>query len=260
MRAIDLTGTQFGKLTAIRATSEGSIRKWICRCTCGTEAAYSTGQLNSGKRQSCGCSRFMNLEGQVFGSLLVLHEDVNAKTHRTKFLCQCVCGGNRLVEGTKLKNGRVQKCLLCAKSVDRSSKYRLPDGQALINRAFASYQHNARTKGLAFNLPKEIALELFARDCFYCGSPPSNTLTHPKHRGSFTYNGIDRLDNSKGYEPENCVTSCQICNFMKNSWHVDAFLTIVHRIANTCSHVIDNTDMPKSTPLTRRKSSWPQPT
>ena len=32
----------------------------------------------------------------------------------------------------------------------------------------------------------------------------------------FIYNGIDRIDNSKGYEKYNSVSCCEKCNRMKN--------------------------------------------
>ena len=39
-----------------------------------------------------------------------------------------------------------------------------------------------------------------------------------------SYNGIDRLDNSKGYEKENTVTCCGICNKMKLTLTLKEFI------------------------------------
>lgn len=56
MRAIDLTGQRFNKLTAISPTRTPSGRlAWIVRCDCGNERAYKAGDLRTGKPKSCGC-------------------------------------------------------------------------------------------------------------------------------------------------------------------------------------------------------------
>ena len=33
----------------------------------------------------------------------------------------------------------------------------------------------------------------------------------------FKYNGIDRINNSKGYTIDNCVPCCFMCNYSKNN-------------------------------------------
>ena len=42
--------------------------------------------------------------------------------------------------------------------------------------------------------------------------------------GDFTYNGIDRVDNTKGYQVNNCVASCFICNKAKGVMTQSEFL------------------------------------
>lgn len=60
MKPIDLSGQQFGKLTAIAPTrtiraSGRSIRVWRCECTCGGHVTVPTERLRSGETRSCGC-------------------------------------------------------------------------------------------------------------------------------------------------------------------------------------------------------------
>jgi len=57
VKAIDLTGRKFGRLTALRFTGEtkSSGRIWECRCDCGKTLRASVGQLRSGMTKSCGC-------------------------------------------------------------------------------------------------------------------------------------------------------------------------------------------------------------
>lgn len=54
---IDLTGQNFGLLTAIRPSEYGRyIRtKWLCLCECGKEISVRMDRLRSGNTKSCGC-------------------------------------------------------------------------------------------------------------------------------------------------------------------------------------------------------------
>jgi hypothetical protein len=54
MQWIDLTGTRFGRLTAVRYLGNS---KWECVCNCGREHKADAYHLRSGMIQSCGCFR-----------------------------------------------------------------------------------------------------------------------------------------------------------------------------------------------------------
>ena len=61
MRAIDLTGERFGKLTAVRhAMSINKKRVWECNCECGERSFVRTDDLRSGRQVSCGCYKDAN--------------------------------------------------------------------------------------------------------------------------------------------------------------------------------------------------------
>lgn len=53
----DLTGKQFGYLTALRPSEERNRRDivWICRCRCGNEVHLPATRLLTGSNMSCGC-------------------------------------------------------------------------------------------------------------------------------------------------------------------------------------------------------------
>ena len=55
---IDMTGEEIGQLTVVRMADErspGGQIKWLCKCSCGNECAYTRSNLKSGKIKSCGC-------------------------------------------------------------------------------------------------------------------------------------------------------------------------------------------------------------
>lgn len=71
-----------------------------------------------------------------------------------------------------------------------------------LNRAYYSYKVGAIKRGYAFLITFEEFIKFKNNKCFYCGECISGV-------------GMDRLDNNKGYEIDNIVSCCKICNFMK---------------------------------------------
>ena len=59
MKAKDLTGQKFGKLTAIACLGErtGGGLAWLCICECGKEVKAGSYNLTSGRVKSCGCGQ-----------------------------------------------------------------------------------------------------------------------------------------------------------------------------------------------------------
>lgn len=56
-KMIDLTGQQFGRLTALSRAGKdkhGNVR-WLCSCSCGVQKEVSGAVLRQGKAVSCGC-------------------------------------------------------------------------------------------------------------------------------------------------------------------------------------------------------------
>jgi hypothetical protein len=62
-KAADLTYRRFGSLVVVKLgdphIKRGGqrVRKWVCRCDCGSETAVVAGNLTGGTTISCGCSR-----------------------------------------------------------------------------------------------------------------------------------------------------------------------------------------------------------
>lgn len=119
--ARDLTGQVFGKWTVHdeSITTEKGERKWLCRCSCGTERYVLERSLLSGESLSCGCLRRENaakavspdLTDQVFGELTALHRiPPKQGDKRTWWLCRCNCGQECEIAGTLLVTGKRRNC------------------------------------------------------------------------------------------------------------------------------------------------------
>jgi hypothetical protein len=72
------------------------------------------------------------------------------------------------------------------------------------------------------NLTKEQFEPIIKQNCYYCGIM--------QEKG---FNGIDRMDSTKGYEIDNCVSCCTDCNMMKGA--VDN-ITFIQRVEHILTH------------------------
>lgn len=105
------------------------------------------------------------------------------------------------------------------------------DNTPAKNKLFYKYRMQAKRRNIEFKLKYKEFLEIIEKDCFYCGSTSSNTEITPSGH-ILKYNGIDRVDNTKGYVVNNVVPCCKICNQMKSNLGYDEFIGQINRIYN----------------------------
>ena len=74
---------------------------------------------------------------------------------------------------------------------------------------------NARKRGYEFLLSYDDFKRLSIKNCIYCGIKPSNKFHAKNAYGYCTFNGIDRVNNKKGYTLKNSVTCCPIVIMLK---------------------------------------------
>lgn len=81
------------------------------------------------------------------------------------------------------------------------------------------YIKSAKKRGLIFDVSEELFKELINKECIYCGQP-----------GIPQRNGLDRIENTKGYIKENVAPCCFACNQMKGKLSIDEFMNHLIRI------------------------------
>ena len=114
------------------------------------------------------------------------------------------------------------------------SPHRIDDRQvAGMRRLLAKYRHASQTRGYEWRLSEQEAFDLFASDCFYCGSHPvgRDLRLQKRYRNAFVASGIDRIDNRDGYTPLNTVACCGICNRAKHAMSLGEFTEWAVRFA-----------------------------
>jgi len=92
-----------------------------------------------------------------------------------------------------------------------------------IHSQYGVYKTSAMTKRLEFTITEDEFTGMVKHPCYYCGII--------QEKG---FNGIDRLNSSKFYEKENCVSCCEMCNMMKGSLCPNVF---VHRVEHILTHL-----------------------
>lgn len=252
----DLTGRQFGHLTVIRPESRNSRGiAWLCRCGCGEFRRVSGSLLTRAKPiKSCGCMsndhkkgnaptpvsgpnhpQFSDISGQRIGMVSVLQylrsEKSGKRGHITVYLCRCDCG--RVFERSR-SNMRTASSCGCVKSERVRTVVSKPKGATGQKQVFSAYKQSAKARGLEFALTRAQVVEHTSKDCFYCGAAPSQISAG---RGSqatrdhtrYIYNGLDRVDNSRGYTIDNILPCCKTCNFSKRDMAQDEFVQWIAR-------------------------------
>ena len=110
---LDLTGRQFGKLTAIKLTKKQDKYNhylWKCKCECDKIKYARASELTGLKIKSCGCRGRLDLKGQIFGRLTVLQQSKQKKYNCPAWVCRCQCGNKTLVRRSDLTRLKIQSC------------------------------------------------------------------------------------------------------------------------------------------------------
>lgn len=178
--------------------------------------------------------------GKKFNKLTVLSYKGTNK-HRAKlYECLCDCGNTKIIRSHSIRYGFTKSCG-CLQKQSAVKYTRLAQGESGFNSIFSVYRRNAKVRNYVFDESKEFLLEfkkLTKENCNYCGNPPyqkvsSNCKSYTKEgkiHSTYIYNGLDRIDNNKGYEFGNVVACCGICNRAKDIMSLDEFKDWINKV------------------------------
>lgn len=208
-----LEGMQFGEWTVLRHVRG---KKWICKCSCGTEKEVSSDHLLSGVTKSCGCKRYRDISNEKFGRLQPIKY-----VGESMWICQCDCGNEITVSSGYLTSKTKQKSCGCVQrekslGLNKKAKRKLYimwwDMLNRCNNLQAANYKNYGARGIS------ICHEWF--DFITFGNWAINNGFDAKLGRDCT---IDRIDNDGNYEPMNCRITTQ--KVQANNTRRNHFLT-----------------------------------
>jgi len=242
MNCVIKPGQRFNGLKAVVA---GKYPLWLFECNCGELKKINKYDVIHGKVKSCGCltkkmreitrqeNTKKSLINKKFNGIKIL-KYVYTKNNKTYWKSLCNCGKIFVSSLGNIKSGAVRSC-----GCLRTRKH-VP-GYSGLRKVFLSYKKSAKRENRSFSLSFEDVKKLTSSKCFYCGQSPQkisqSTRTNNlavKEYTQYKYNGIDRVDSSRGYEVGNVVPCCLWCNIIKRERSIDDFKDHVKRIYNHC--------------------------
>lgn len=132
------------------------------------------------------------------------------------------CHCSKTYEPYKTSKGNESKlCPSCRETQQKAEARRPPrnrnyqaEGKRNLEGAWKTFlSKSVERREKECSLTKEQYLEIIQKPCVYCNYYNEDEI-----------NGIDRLDNTKGYILDNCISCCKHCNRMKHIFHPVFFI------------------------------------
>ena len=163
-----------------------------------------------------------DLTNKKFNRLTVLKLDEertkNDKYWRVFWICKCDCGTIKSICAGNLRRNTTKSCgcwkLENSKDVCRKNftkEFTIPPRRNV----FIQYLAKCKRKNIEFLITEPEFYKLIESSCYYCGCDLKNLKTiktSVTKTKKYYYNGIDRIDNNRGYIKDNVVSCCNICN------------------------------------------------
>lgn len=144
-------------------------------------------------------SKLIDLTGKKFGKLTVLKRAENNKHRQPQWLCKCDCGNETVVVGQKLRTGHTKSC----GCIVYEQKPRLTHGMTstpLFTRWIGMKSRCNNPKNKKYN-------RYGGRGIKVCDEWENDFMAFYNWAISNGFEeslSIDRIDNNKGYSPDNC--------------------------------------------------------
>jgi phage FluMu protein Com len=244
----DLTGLYFEDLFVYKklgVREDGHHTEYLCKCNCGGTVLRNSVDLT--RKISTKClhkedlnnvnfieytNNTINYKGKIINSLEVKGAIGRDKGRKIIWLLECLFCNQKIKSNSANIKYNI-KCPSC-KSIDYNNvKYKesVPLDYIGLSKVYSSYISSANNRNLVFDLSLDLVKQTILSDCYYCGNKPSNSIKLSNDQ-FYLYNGIDRIDNTQGYTPENIRPCCVDCNYMKHINSEKDFLSRIIKIYN----------------------------
>jgi len=160
--------------------------------------------------------------GEKYNMLTVLSFSHSDKRWRKFYDVKCDCGNETKIMGSAMTSGNTKSCG-CYATKERQNR-RISKNHSEITAIILGYKRHAERRGFKWFLQRSDVEIIINKDCYYCGTTPSNVKKTKNSIGDgLNYSGIDRIDSLKDYTIENTVPCCRICNYAKSNLSLKEF-------------------------------------
>lgn len=164
--------------------------------------------------------------GEVYGNFTIVEVLPYGQGHR-KVNVKCVCGDilkNRTLSYLKMCKDTIPHptCRKCS-----GGRRKRPETEKMYRRYFSQVEEE-------INISVDEFTNLVNSNCFYCGESPEtiNEELPLMFKNLRPINGLDRVDSTKGYDINNVVPCCRLCNMMKRNLPINVFIAHVNKITH----------------------------
>lgn len=150
----------------------------------------------------------LDLCGQRYGRLTVVRKAENASNGKSQWLCRCDCGNKKTVRRTNLLGGSTMSCGCLQK--EAGAKNAPLAAAALKTHGMSKTRLNRIFKGIVnrcYNQNSPAYKDYGARGITVCGEWLRSRelfFRWARENGYADHLSIDRIDNNRGYSPDNC--------------------------------------------------------
>lgn len=189
-----------------------------------------------GQRRDVCMPAAVDISGERYGRLVAVefagHLRKGSQPKRA-FRFRCDCGAEVVKTLMDVRRAATVSCGCHKRELARAwgERSRLAEGESSFRALYNTYKKRALKDGRAFSLTKEQFRALTSAPCTYCNiKPRQQKRACSESYGIYQYNGLDRVDNARGYELGNVAPCCAMCNRSKRELSVVEFLDWVRRV------------------------------
>lgn len=158
-----------------------------------------------------------------YNNLLVIAEHSRDRFGKIRYRCQCDCGREKVLEGSRVSRGIIKSCG-CLRLRTGKHSPRFKGYEEILGEFWCHIQRNAKKRKIIFDITIQQAWRLFLqqnRVCALSGLPISFQKSIHATLGTAS---LDRIDSTRGYTLDNIQWVHKDINWMKQDYSQEEFL------------------------------------